>query len=542
MSRITNALRESLEAPAAMLGNRDLRRIQLANLGSVLGNGAYLVALLVYAYDEGGAGLVGLSLPIRVIPAALIGPFISVLGDRIGRRVTMIGADIVRAAFMLGAGAVIAADGPVWAVFALITGVSIAGTAFRPAAQAILPGLSRTPEELAAANVTASLITSVGTVVGPTIGTIVLALASTPSAFAFNAATFFWSAALVALVREPKVEGALRRARNPLGHEAAAGVKAIVHDRSMLLLTVLYVAQAIVGGSLSVFVVLTAQDLTDSGNSGIGVFQASLGIGGLLGGFLTFGLVRRRRMSWNFGVGLGLFGIPLVVLGVVPQFAVAILLFAIIGLANTIVDVAASTLMQRGVANEVLSRAFGALQSLLLAAMGLGSIAAPAVAGLVGTRAAFVIFGASLPVLAILTWQRLQAIDRRAAAPAATALLRKVPMLALLPAPQLERLAAESEEVRVAAGDAIFREGDPGDHFYVVAEGEVEIAGKSFGPGEAFGEIALLRDVPRTATVTATSDVVLRTIKREDFVDAVMGQSDVAEVADALIASRLAPA
>jgi MFS family permease len=247
-------------------------------------------------------------------------------------------------------------------------------------------------------------------------------------------------------------------------------------------------------------------------------------------------------MSWNFGVGLGLFGIPLVVLGVVPQFAVAILLFAIIGLANTIVDVAASTLMQRGVANEVLSRAFGALQSLLLAAMGLGSIAAPAVAELVGTRAAFVIFGASLPVLAILTWQRLQAIDRRAAAPAATALLRKVPMLALLPEPQLERLAAESAEVRVAAGDAIFRKGDPGDHFYVVAEGEVEIAGKSFGPGDAFGEIALLRDVPRTATVTAREDVVLRAIKRDDFVDAVNGQSDVAEAADALIESRLAPA
>jgi MFS family permease len=310
----------------------------------------------------------------------------------------------------------------------------------------------------------------------------------------------------------------------------------------MRLLTGLYVAQAIVGGALAVFVVLTAQELTASGNSGVGVFQACNGIGGLIGGFLTFGLVRRRRLSWNFGVGLALFGLPLVLLAIVPEFGLALVLFATIGIANTIVDVAASTLMQRGVADDVLSRAFGALQSLLLAALGLGSIAAPAVAELIGTRAAFAVFGASLPVLAVLTWQRLQAIDRTAVAPEGTDLLRKVPMLALLPEPQLELLAAGSQQVRIPAGDVVFREGDPGDHFYVVEEGEVEIAGKTFGPGEAFGEIALLRDVPRTATVTARADLVLRAISRDDFVAAVMGQSDVAEAADALIASRLAPA
>ena len=143
MSRITRALRESLEAPAAMLGNRDLRRIQLGNLGSVLGNCAYLVALLVYAYDEGGAALVGLSTIVRVIPAALGGPFTSILGDRIGRRMTMVGADIVRGLFMLGAAAVIAADGPVWAVFALIRGQH-RWDCFSSSGAGDLPGLART--------------------------------------------------------------------------------------------------------------------------------------------------------------------------------------------------------------------------------------------------------------------------------------------------------------------------------------------------------------------------------------------------------------
>jgi predicted MFS family arabinose efflux permease len=541
MGRVARMVRESLEAPLTMLGNRDLRRIQLGNVGSVLGNGAYLVALLVYAYDEGGAALVGLSTIIRVIPAALVGPFTSVLGDRIGRRVTMVGADIVRGAFMLGAAAVIAADGPVWAVFTLIMAVSIAGTAFRPAAQAILPGLARSPDELAAANVTVSLIISVGAVLGPTIGAIVLAASNTPVVFVFNGATFFWSAVLVALVREPKLEGAIRRARNPFGREAAAGVSAIVHSHPMRLLTALYVAQSFVGGAMAVFVVLTAQELTDAGSSGVGIIQASSGIGGLIGGFLTFGLVARRALSWNFGVGLALYGIPLTVVALVSDLGVALPLFAVAGVANTLVDVSASTLLQRGVPNEVLSRAFGALQSLLLAALGVGCIAAPAVVELIGTRATLLVFGASLPVLAAATWTRLRAIDRGVEAAPGTEVLRRVPMLALLPEAALERLAARSEQVRVPAGEVVFSEGDPGDRFYVVEEGEVEIAGKTFGPGEPFGEIALLRDVPRTATVTARDDVVLRAIHRDDFVAAVTAQSEAVEAADALIASRLAP-
>jgi MFS family permease len=452
----------------------------------------------------------------------------------------MVAADIVRGGFMIGAAAAIAADAPVWVVFALITGVSIAGTAFRPAAQAILPGLARTPEELAAANVTASLIVSVGGVLGPTIGAVVLAASNTPAVFVFNAATFFWSAALVALVREPRLEGAIRRARNPFGREAAAGVSAIMRNPPMRLLTVLYVAQSFVGGAMAVFVVLTAQELTDAGNSGVGVIQASSGIGGLIGGFLTFGLVARRRLSWNFGVGLAFYGIPLIVIALLSDLWVTLPLFALTGVANTLVDVAASTLLQRGVPNDVLSRAFGALQSLLLAALGLGCIAAPAAVELIGTRGALAVFGASLPVLAVLSWRQLQAIDRKAVVPEGTDVLRKVPMLELLPEPQLERLAARSEQVRIPAGEVIFREGDPGDRFYVVEEGEVEIAGRTFGPGDAFGEIALLRDIPRTATVTVRTDVVLRAIRREDFVDAVTGQADVAEAADALIASRLA--
>ena len=203
MSRLGAWFRDALAAPREMLGNRDLRRLQYANLGSVLGNWAYVVGLAVYAYNEGGAGLVGLVTVIRMVPAALVGPFVAVLGDRFSRRGTMIGADVLRAAMLLAAAATIAADGPVWVVLTLVTLTNITAMAFRPAYQAILPGLSRTAEELTAANVATSTINSVGAVVGPAIGGLLLAVSSTSAVFALNGASFIWSAALVVAVREP---------------------------------------------------------------------------------------------------------------------------------------------------------------------------------------------------------------------------------------------------------------------------------------------------------------------------------------------------
>ena len=299
----TGRTSEALRAIGAVAANRDLRRLQLANVGSVLGNWAYLVALLVYAFDAGGAGAVALVTVLRMIPAALAGPFMSVLGDRLGRRKVMVGSDIVRAGLMLAAGAVIAAGGPVWVVFTIVTLSQIVSTAFTPAYQAILPGLARTPEELAAANVATSVIISVGAVVGPAIGAGVLAVSSISAVFAFNAASFVWSALLVLAVREPEHAGVVRRARNPLGRDAAAGLTTIAANRDLRFLTSLYVVQALVGGAMNVFVVITAIEVTGAGDSAVGTLNATKGIGGIVGGVIVLALVGRGRLAGNFGLG-----------------------------------------------------------------------------------------------------------------------------------------------------------------------------------------------------------------------------------------------
>jgi MFS family permease len=533
---------EALHAVARATANPQLRRLQLANVGSVLGSWAYFVAMLVYAYDVGGSSAVALVTIVKMIPSALAGPFTSVLGDRLGRRVVMFGCDVIRMVLMLAAALVIATDGPAWMVYAIVSAISIVSTAFRPAYQAILPGLARTPQELAAANVATSVISSAGAAVGPVIGAAVLAASTVSAVFALNAVSFAWSAWLVLGLREPEHVGSTRRARNPLGHEVAKGLGTIVRHRDLRFLTALYVAQTLVAGTLSVFTVVTAIELTGKGDSWVGVLNGAMGVGGLIGGAVALGLAGRGHLGTDFGRGLALFGAPLFLVAVIPRAWPAAVCYAAIGLGNTVIDVSANTLLQRTVPDEVLSRAFGAVQSLLLGAIGLGAILAPLLVSALGARGALMSAGTLLPVLAVVSWPRLRAIDRRVAAPAGTEVLRRVPMLALLPEAVLERLAADSEQVRVPAAEVVFREGDAGDRFYVVEDGEVEIAGKTFGPGEAFGEIALLRDVPRTATVTARTDVNLRAIRREDFVTAVTGQSEAVEAADALIESRLAPA
>jgi MFS family permease len=227
------------------------------------------------------------------------------------------------------------------------------------------------------------------------------------------------------------------------------------------------------------------------------------------------------------------------VVGGVPELAVAFLVFPLAGLANTFVDVPATTLMQRLVPDEILSRVFGALHSLLIGGLAVGALLAPLLVDALGPRWALVAVGLTLPTLVVLTWSRLRNLDRAVDAPAATELFRQVPLFAMLSEQVVERLAGGSEIKRVSAGEIVFREGDSGDHFYVIEQGEVDIAGKTFGRGEAFGEIALLRDVPRTATVTARSELVLRAIGREPFLDAVNGDESVAAAAEAVVAARL---
>ena len=167
---LTGHVSESLRSLGDVFRNRDLRRLQLAWIGSIIGNWAYLVALVVYAYDQGGAAAVGIVGVLRMLPAAFAAPIVATLADRYPRKLVLIGADLIRAVLMVLAGLAIYWDGPAPAVYAIVTLATVAGTVFRPAQAALLPSLARTPAELTAANVASSTFESVGSFAGPALG------------------------------------------------------------------------------------------------------------------------------------------------------------------------------------------------------------------------------------------------------------------------------------------------------------------------------------------------------------------------------------
>jgi len=531
--------RAALRALRDVLGSPALRRLQLAWVGSILGGWAYLVALGVYAYGQGGAAAVGLVGLIRLVPAAFAAPFTASLVDRFSRVGVMVVSDVSRFGLMLAAAATIASDGPAPVVYGLVAVSTIAGTVFRPAQAALLPALVRSPSELTAANVASSTLESVGTFLGPALGGLLLAVSSPEVVFAANGASFLWSAFLVLGLRRherPREEESRGRARHG---GLLRGIEVIVREPTLRTLVGLYAAQTLVAGALNVLVVVTSFELLELDEAGVGLLYAAVGVGGLVGGFVALLLSPGGRLARDFAIGLALFGLPLALIGGAPIAAVAVAGLAIIGIGNSIVDVNALTIMQRAVPDDVLGRALGALDGLLLGGLGLGAVLAPVLIETIGTEAALIATGALLPALAVLSGPRLRTLDRLGAAPEAAALLQRVPMLAGLPEAVLERLAREAAPVSHPAGHEIVREGDRGDRFYVIESGEVAIQGRRFGPGEAFGEIALLRDVPRTATATAVTDVELVALEREPFVAAVTGHAPSAAAADAVIAARL---
>jgi MFS family permease len=544
IGRLRARIGESLRAFSAVFTNRDLRRVELAFAGSELGKWLYLIALAVFAYDEGGAAAVGLVALIRTVPSAIGAPFTSLLADRYDRATVMLVATLVRVATMIAAAAVAFYDAPAGFVYLLVGVVTLASTAFRPAQAASLPGFARTPDELTAANLASSTIATVAGFVGPAGGGLMLAVMGVEVVFLVTAVVFLLAAILVSGITAPAPERQSASGRAVV-REAGAGFGAMAADRDIRVLIGLYCAQALVGGAFNVLVVVTALELLDLGDAGVGWLNAAFGVGGLLGAIVALALIARRRLASDFMFGIVLWGVPLALIGVWPEPVVALVLLGLVGVGETLVEVAGPTLLQRSVPDRVLARVFGALESLLITTIGVGGLLAPLLIELLGIRGALFASGVLLPLLAAVFWRRLTALDR--AHPAAgreVELLRGVSIFAPLPDATLEQLARQLLPLRLRAGSIVFAQGDAGDRFYVVADGTVDVsvdegAVTVLEPGGAFGEIALLRDVPRTATVTAQSDVELYALERDDFIAAVTGHAPSAQAADAVIAVRL---
>jgi len=372
--------------------------------------------------------------------------------------------------------------------------------------------------------------------------------------FLLNAATFVWSMVFVLRVRVPAATRPEPATPEP-GDEAQdagpgflsetlAGFRTIGRDRDLLVVTVEICAQTLVAGAGAVFMVVMAVDILQTGPKGVGYLNSVFGIGAIIGGFVAIARSSHRTLAQDMTVGVVLWALPLLL---VTAWAAPLATFAavvLLGFGNPLVDVNMDTIVQRIVPDEVMGRVFGALEAVLIGTMALGSVLMPFLIEWLGLRTSLAALGILVTVVALLGLPRMRGLDRRLRVPTGLPLLQAVPMFSPLAPSVVETLANRLVAVQVPAGAVVLREGEESDRFYVIETGLVEVtqAGavlRREGPGDFFGEIGLLRDVPRTATITAVEDTTLQALERDDFLAAVTGQREARRVADEVVSRRL---
>ena len=529
------------------LRNSAIRRIEASWTAGIAADWAYLVVLLVVAYDAGGTLAVGVLGAVRVIPAIFAAPFSMALVERYRGERVLTAINVVRTLGAIATAAVIAAGLPLALTFVLAAVVAGAGSLVRPIQSALMPAFARTPGELVAANVASSTGEGLGMFVGPLIAGVLVASTGSVPASVLVAAGFAGAAAAVTGLRFEREADA----RGGVGADRSTSFRfgelphVVRRYPGPILVIGDFLVQVFVRGLLTTLIVVASIELLGMGDTGVGLLNAMIGLGGLCGALGALGLVGARSLTSVFTVALVGWGLPLVLIGLWPAALLALFALFVTGFSNAALDVSGFTLIQRGVRNEDRVTVFGMFEGGIGLALLAGSLVAPALVALLGTRVSLITAGALLPLAAAGTFRP---ISRRAQpgalTPEISALLRSNPLFAPLPLTALDRLAESLAPRSFEAGDVVMRKGDPGDHYLLIAHGEVHVVddGRSLracGRGEGVGEIALLRSVPRTATVVAETHVDGYAIDAPSFLAAIAGPTSTA-AAETVVTERLA--
>ena len=527
------------------LASREIRLAELAWMLGLTAETSYAVTLLVSAYERGGIVQVGVVGVARTLPAGVLAPFIAGLAGRLARHRVLLVAYTLRATAvgLLAVAALLGAPAIVVALIAAVEGV--ASTLQRPSQMALLPALASEPAELVAANVVSGAAENLGSLVGPALGAVLVASLPIAVAFAVPSLGFAVAAIVIANVH-PAGQPPRAESGAPAWRRSLEGLVALNTYRSAALMVGLGLVQVFVRGLLTVMGVAAAVELLGLGEHGFGELQTAIGAGGVIGAVLVGIAAHRIRLSTASLVGLALWGLPILVIGLWPSGIVAILVLTILGIGNATFDVGLFSLLQRNVPNQDRSSVLGAFEGLIGLSVGIGSLLAPAVAHLLGLQGALIATGLILPVLAIVAAPAVRRAEGASIVPEdQMRLLRGTTIFHALPLTVVEHLAGRLVPMVFADGEAACVEGEPSDRFYLIEAGTavVTVGGTEvarLGAGESFGEIGLLRSVPRTATVRAIGELRTLALGSKDFVAAVTGNPLATSAADALVVLRLA--
>ena len=552
-----------------------LRRVEAAYGLFAFAEWSTWVAMIVYAYSRGGAFEAGVIAFLELAPSALVAPVVAAFGDRFARDRVLLGTYATQAIFMAATAGAIAVGSEALIVYALAIVSANLVSFSRPLHAAFMPEVSRSPDELTAANVVTGMAESGGSLIGPLGAGLLIGLGGPMAVFAVAAAGCAFAALAIVdvgrRIRRPDARAGVVPIALELahGHQLPAvdggesppalpsetarqdrglggGLAAIAADRRLLSVIVIATWCTFLVGSMDILYAVLAIDLMGLGGDGVGFVGALGGVGAVSGAAAGLGLVGRERLGGAMIASAALFGLGIAAIGIAPASIATPLLIVTAGLGSGLTAVASQTLIQRLAGDDVMSRVFGLLQGLMMGTTALGALAVPFIVQAVDERLTFVLVGISLPIVALAAGVSLVRGDRLPPARAAELrLLRAVPMLGPLSAPVLERLAVAAVPFRVGAGTELVREGDVGDRYFVIASGRATVAvhgqpAAELGPGDGFGEIALLRSVPRTATVAALDDAELLAIDRASFIEALTGQPRSATIATRVADEHLA--
>jgi predicted MFS family arabinose efflux permease len=553
-------VRHRIATVLAVARSGRLRRIELAYLVFNIAEWATWIGVVVYAFERGGATEAALISFAQFLPSVVVAPSAAALGDRFPRERILFASYLLQAVAMAGTAVALSIGSPL-VVYVLVTVTATVITTTRPVQSAFLPEIVVTPDELTAANVASGMIEGAGALIGPILAGVLVSTGGPTAVFAVTATgTGLAALAVLPIARR----GPARDAVDPSGpdddapppsvvRELVAGAATVARDRRLRWVVLLLAVTSGITGALDIFYAVLAIDVLRIGDGGIGFLGAATGVGTLAGSAVAVVLVGRQRLAVPLLASAALFGGAVAVVGIAPHVAIAVVLLVVAGIGSSVVYVAIQTATQRAAGDDVMSRVFGIEEAAMMAASCLGALLVPALLSILPPSGALFVAGLSLPVVAALGARTLVQADRAGLVHAQELeALQRIPMLMPLAGPVLERLAASASIQRAETGDTIITAGDAGDTFYAIMSGSVvvTVAGGSpaaavaepprrLGPGDSFGEIALLRDVPRTATVRAVEPTELVVLQRGPFLEALTGQPRSRSLASRTVEERL---
>jgi MFS family permease len=547
MEKAVRQLRVVVKAFLIDFENLDLGLLGIARIGISFASWSFTIALGVYGFEAHGVAGVGLVALIRLLPGALASPIAGLVADRHSRRTVLIRSALGMTAVLAGAAIAAGLDAPVDVVFVFPALFAIVASAYAPAEAAMFPLLARTPQELSASNVNHSAMDNGGFLVAAVATGLLLTATSPGTVFAVAAAVATAATLVLTRVRrDSRPEYAEEEELSSVLRETTLGLRALIFQPTLRLTSLTLIALMLFEGFADVIIIAMALEQLHLEEGSVGFLNAAWGIGALLGSAGLALMLDRGRLVAAIAGGSLFLGAATVLPGLLPHATTTYVGWFGIGLGFIFVEVAAKTLMHRLGSDETMGRVISALESGRLAAMALGSIGAIVLVEALHPRGALIALGALMPVFVLVCGVRLRAFE--VGAPVAEdryQLLRANSIFAPLPIATVERLSNDLSPVTAGAGEDVIVQGEGGDRFFVIESGQVEVFEngdfrRNEGPGESFGEIALLHDVPRTATVRATVETRLLSLERDQFLAAVTGHRRSSQLAGSVVDDRWA--